>query len=150
MIAQYKVYRKISKNENQVCVSYAEIPEYMMKTKKKFVGKRAKIEAIYRLSGERLPDDYTTEQVNDYLSVNLFNTSKWRAYRKTLAEVQSEDDVFTEHYKFEYNLIVKFKENVNPADGRIIYLIAAELYGTPCKFYKGMRNTILSLEKKFD
>lgn len=150
MIAEYKVYRKESGKTNHICVSFEEIPEYLIKTKKKFVGKRAKIEAIFRLIGDKLPDDYTTEQVNDYLRVNLFNTSKWRAYRNILAEVQSEDDIFTEHYKFEYTLIVEFKGDLNPSDERVIYMIAAELYGTPCKNYKGLGNTILSLVKKYN
>lgn len=44
------------------------------------------MEAVYRLTGERLPEDYTTEQVNSYLTVELFNTSLWHKYRKIYNE----------------------------------------------------------------
>ena len=30
------------------------------------------MEAVYRLTGKRLPEDYTTEQVNNYLTVGAF------------------------------------------------------------------------------
>mgnify|MGYP006917312771 CR=1 FL=1 len=29
------------------------------------------MEAVYRLTGKRLPEDYTTEQVNNFLTVEL-------------------------------------------------------------------------------
>lgn len=150
MIAEYKVYRRISGNENEVYVSFFEIPEYQIRTKKKYVGKKAKIEAIYRLTGIKLPEDYTTEQVNEYLSINLYNTSKWRAYRNQLTQVQSEENVVTEKYQFEYTLIVQFKEDINPSDERIIFLVVAELLGNPCKSYKGLKNSIQSLEKRYN
>lgn len=69
MFIEYKVYRRVS--DLKPFISRDELPSCQMIGKKKFVGKKAKMEAVYRLTGERLPEDYTTEQVNSYLTVEL-------------------------------------------------------------------------------
>ena len=80
MFIEYKVYRRVS--DLKPFISRDELPSCQMIGKKKFVGKKAKMEAVYRLTGKRLPEDYTTEQVNNFLTVELFNTSLWHKYRK--------------------------------------------------------------------
>ena len=82
LFIEYKVYRRVS--DLKPFISWVELPSCQMIGKKKFVGKKAKMEAVYRLTGKRLPEDYTTEQVNNFLTVELFNTSLWHKYRKIL------------------------------------------------------------------
>lgn len=69
MFIEYKVYRRVS--DLKPFISRDELPSCQMIGKKKFVGKKAKMEAVYRLTGKRLPEDYTTEQVNNFLTVEL-------------------------------------------------------------------------------
>ena len=95
-------------------ISRDELPSCQMIGKKMFVGKKAKIEAIYRLTGERLPEDYTTEQVNSYLTVELFNTSLWHKYRKIYNEVSNEKEIVIENYSYQYTLVVELANKSNP------------------------------------
>lgn len=69
MFIEYKVYRRVS--DLKPFISRVELPSCQMIGKKKFVGKKSKMEAVYRLTGKRLPEDYTTEQVNNFLTVEL-------------------------------------------------------------------------------
>ena len=82
MFIEYKVYRRVS--DLKPFISRDELPSCQMIGKKKFVGKKAKMEAVYRLTGERLPEDYTTEQVNSYLTVELYGISTGRFIMKFL------------------------------------------------------------------
>lgn len=119
---------------------------------KKFVGKKAKIEAVYRLTGKRLPEDYTTEQVNNYLTVELFNTSLWHKYRKIYNEVSNEKEIVVENYSYQYTLVVELanKSNLSLDEGKIVHFVMCELLGNPCETYKGMKNPIISLRKDYD
>ena len=58
--------------------------------KNKFVGKKAKIEAIKRFSGVELSPTSTTNEVNEYIAKNLFNTPKWKAYHTVFQSVCDE------------------------------------------------------------
>lgn len=58
--------------------------------KNKFVGKKAKIEAIKRFSGVELSPTSTTNDVNEYIAQNLYNTSEWKAYHKVFQSVCDE------------------------------------------------------------
>lgn len=87
MFIEYKVYRRVS--DLKPFISRVELPSCQM-IGKKVCRKKAKMEAVYRLTGKRLPEDYTTEQVNNFLTVELFNTSLWHKYRKIYNEVSNE------------------------------------------------------------
>lgn len=150
MFIEYKVYRKMS--DLKPFISRDELPSCQMIGRKKFVGKKAKIEAIYRLTGKRLPEDYTTEQINNYLTVGLFNTSLWHKYRKIYNEVSNEKEISIENYSYQYTLIVELKNELNLSlnEEIIIHFIKCELLGDSCKIYKGMQNPIISLRKHYD
>ena len=51
MFIEYKVYRRVS--DLKPFISRDELPSCQMIGKKKFVGKKAKMEAVYRLTGKR-------------------------------------------------------------------------------------------------
>lgn len=150
MFIEYKVYRKMS--DWKPFISRDELPSCQMMGKKKFVGKKAKIEAVYRLTGKRLSEDYTTEQINNYLTVELFNTSLWHKYRKIYNEVSNEKEVVVENYDYQYTLVVELEDKSNPLldEEKIIHFILCELFGTPCEMYKGLKNPIISLRKDYD
>jgi hypothetical protein len=146
--ALYYVY--LRGNDNGFVVSYNEIPSLQMKGKRKYAGKKAKIEAVYRLNGYRIPDYYTAAQINDYLGANLFNTSQWHSYRMLLDEVQSEKTVVSESYLFQYSLEVEFRTPVDPKDERIVHMVTCELLGSPLEMFGGLKNPIVSLKKRYD
>ena len=56
MFIEYKVYRRVS--DLKPFISRDELPSCQMIGKKKFVGKKAKMEAVYRLTGKRLPTGF--------------------------------------------------------------------------------------------
>ena len=49
MIAEYFIYRR--KGDKEPFISLEEMPQYRLRPKQKFAGKRLKIEVIRRLSG---------------------------------------------------------------------------------------------------
>lgn len=59
-------------------------------SKRKYVGKKAMLEAIKRFSGIELPQTLTTPEVKNYIAENIFNTSKWKAYHEIFHAVCSE------------------------------------------------------------
>lgn len=156
MIATYNVYRR---NTDEIpVISLSELSKIQMKGKKKYTGKKAKIEAIYRLSKETLPEEWTTQQVNDWIGVNLFGTSKWNEYHTMLNQVLDERIAIPERYDFQYKLVVTFRKEMtigkrsvetNPMDERVIYLVTKQLMGEPLEMYKSVINPILSLQKKY-
>lgn len=146
--ALYYVY--LRGNDNEFVVSYSQIPSLQMKWKRKYTGKKAKMEAVYRLTGYRIPDYYTTAQINDYLSANLFDTSRWYSYRMLLNEVQSEKTAVAENYLLQYCLEVGFRMQVDPKDERIVHMVTCELLGNPIEMYEGLKNPIVSLKKIYD
>lgn len=156
MIATYNVYRR---NTDEIpVISLSVLPKIQMKGKKKYTGKKAKIEAIFRLLNEALPEDWTTKQVNDYIGVNLFGTSRWNEYHSLLNKVLDERIAISERYDFQYKLEVTFRDKTtvgkrsmetNPMDERVIYLITKELMGESIEMYKSVVNPIVSLQKKY-
>lgn len=156
MITTYNVYRR--NNDEIPVISLSELPKIQMKGKKKYTGKKAKIEAILRLSNETLPEDWTTKQVNDYIGVNLFGTSKWNEYHALLNQVLDERIAIPERYDLQYKLVVTFRDKMtvgkrsvptNPMDERVIYLITKELMGESLEMYKSVVNPVVSLQKKY-
>lgn len=68
MFIEYKVYRKMS--DLKPFISRDELPSCQMIGKKMFVGKKQKQRLFIDLQGN-VYQDYTTEQVNSYLTVEL-------------------------------------------------------------------------------
>lgn len=149
MLVDYKVYRKSIGDKTPIVSLHELMPQMLCKSK--YTGKKAKIEAIKRLTGVILPQDYTTQQVNDYLSNNLFNTSLWRKYRNTLEIVMSEKDVFSVDFEYQYTIEVDIDESqvTDTCDERLIHHITCELMGAEKEEYRGLKNPILSLTKKY-
>ena len=78
MIKNYLVYSR--QNDMTPVVSIEKLPSSQLKSKHRWVGKKAKIEAVFRHSKMRLLSTLTTQQVNDYIAANLYNTPKWNDY----------------------------------------------------------------------
>lgn len=141
----YKVFKKVG--DNTPVITLSDIPKYQLRGKKKFVGKKAKIEAIFRAFGTRLPDDSKTEQVNQYVAENIFKTPKWAIYVSKCKEVRNEVVTVPDIFVFQYVLEVIFDKDIDVADERFIYMVTSELMGKEIKEYKGLQNTIVSLKK---
>lgn len=150
MIVEYKVYRK--KGDTFPMVSYNELPAYAVRGRQKYVGKKAKIETIFRLTNKLLPMEWKTKQVDDYVAENFYKKPIWRDYCKTFREVSIEREVVSDSLTFQYSLIVTFQNQleVSVDDERVIHLIICELMGTPLSEYEGLSNTIVSLEKHYN
>ena len=107
-IKRYKIYTKNNDILPVVCV---EEP-YSFRSKRKYIGKRAKREAILRLMGEELPLDATTNQVNDFIAENIFKTPKMNRYRELLQEVSLEKIILEDVFIYVYDIDIILHENV--------------------------------------
>ena len=71
MIAEYFIYRR--KGDKEPFISLGEMPQYGLRPKQKFTGKKLKIEVIRRLSGVEIEQTATTPQINAYIEANIEN-----------------------------------------------------------------------------
>lgn len=156
MKVEYYIYRK--KNDPIPVVSLDLLPEFEIKPRRKFSGKKLKIEVIRQLSGVLLDQDLTTGEVNHYIEAHIYNTDLWPKYRQLYTKVANEVEPESNIYKLQYILIVELEDlaqigndnvSLDPADPRLIHLIRCELMGQPLKAYETMINPIVSLKKKF-
>ena len=131
-------------------LSIDELPPFQLRVKQKYVGKKAKIEAIFRLSNTALGLMSTTKQVNDYIAKNIFNTPLWSKYHEIFQVVSNEKEVVSDKYEMKYTLIVEVETPItNIRDERLIHLLTCELLGQPLDEFKGLKNQIISLKKKY-
>lgn len=148
MVRNYLVYSR--EGDSIPVISAIELPAFQMRGKLKYVGKKARIEAIYRFSKTRLLPTLTTQHVNDYIAENIFNTPKWNEYHTIFTAVAQEIEVVSEKFEFKYTLIV---ELTDPApdlnDIRLIHLLTCELMGQSLTSYNQLTNPIISLRKKY-
>lgn len=149
MIVDFKVYRKAG--DKIPVISLSELPNYQFMGKPKFTGKKAKIEAIFRLTGERLPSDWTRQDVEDYIANNILKTPKWGAYYKLFKETANEREAVVNKLEFQYILRVELEDSINLPleEEKLVYLLIQELIGKPQKEYKGLINPILKLSKHY-
>lgn len=98
MFIEYKVYCKML--DWKFFIFRDEFFFCQMMGKKKFVGKKVKIEVVYRFIGKCLLEDYIIEQINNYFIVEFFNIFLWYKYRKIYNEVFNEKEVVVENYNY--------------------------------------------------
>lgn len=69
-----------------------DIKDVFVVRKRKYTGKKAKIEAIKRLSKGmvRLDPTMSTEEINQYIDKNFFGTEKWNKYHRMFSNVAAE------------------------------------------------------------
>lgn len=156
MIAEFYIYRK--KGDPLPVVSPDLLPEYEIKPRRRFSGKKLKIEVIRQLSGDELDQDLTTGEVNHYIEARIYNTDLWPKYRQLYTKVANEVEPESNIYKLQYILIAELEDltgsggdngPLDPRDPRLIHLIRCELMGKPLKVYEALINPIISLKKKF-
>jgi len=150
MISEYKIYER--KGDRTPIVSVGEISKYQLRGKNSFVGKKAKIEAIFRYSKTRLLSTLTTQQVNDYIAENLYGKPIWNDYYTIFKEVSNEITPMSDIYEFKYTLIAEMDNTItddNFTDERLIYLLTCELLGQSLEEHDGMKNPIISLKKRY-
>lgn len=149
MIVDFKVYRKAG--DKIPVISLSELPNYQFMGKPKFTGKKAKIEAIFRLTGERLSSDWKRQDVEDYIAKNILKTPKWSAYYKLFKETANEREVVVNKLEFQYILRVELEDSINLPleEEKLVCLLIQELIGNPQKEYKGLINPILKLSKHY-
>lgn len=142
----YGVYRRMADPQSVPIVSYGGMPA-TSRQRRKFTGKKAKIEAIYRFSGVKLEQGLSSSEVDKYIKNHLFGTSKWKAYHDVFQIVANETELIEDEYEFLYQLEVNLEGSVDPADHRLLYLISSELKGIHLEEYEGLTNSILSLRQ---
>lgn len=148
MRTEYNVYR--SAKNNRMILSVGELKEVRVFAKNKYVGKKAKIEAIKRMSGKILPESMKTKEVGDYLRENMFYTTEWEAYRKVLQEVANEKITITEDFVFLYAVEVEFKDNMNlrADDKKVMGMIADIIVEGDKEEYQEMKKEVVSIQRK--
>ena len=136
------------------------MPQYRLRPKQKFAGKRLKIEVIRRLSGVEMEQTATTPQINAYIEANIYGTDRWPEYRKLYRQVAAEVETVADIFTLQYILVAELEDQIrtgkdsqpqptDPKDERLIHLIRCELMGEPMKTYKTMINPIIALKKRF-
>jgi len=151
MIKNYYVYSR--QNDITPIVSLNKLPAFQMKSKLKWVGKKAKMEAIFRHSNVRLSSTLSTQQVNDYITENLFKTPLWHSYHQIFQVVANETEVISEKYVLLYTIIVDFDDTLNECqleDERLIQLLTCELLGQSQEECDGLVNPIKSIKRIYD
>lgn len=143
----YEVYRRIADPQSVPVVSYRGTPQATPRQRRKFTGKKAKIEAIYRFTGVKLDQSLSSSEVDQYIKNHLFGTSKWKAYHDIFQIVANETELIKDEYEFLYQLEVTLEGNADPEDHRLLYLISSELKGLHLEEYKGLTNSILSIRQ---
>jgi len=143
----YEVYRRMADPQSVPVVSYRGTPQAIPRQRRKFTGKKAKIEAIYRFSGIKLDQSLSSSEVDQYINNHLFGTSKWKAYHEIFQIVANETELIENEYEFLYQLEVTLEGSAEPEDHRLLYLISSELKGLHLEEYKGLTNPILSMHQ---
>lgn len=158
MIAEYFIYRR--KGDKEPFISLGEMPQYGLRPKQKFTGKKLKIEVIRRLSGVEIEQTATTPQINAYIEANIYDTERWPEYRKLYRQVAGEVETVAAIFTLQYILVAELEDQTrtgkdcqpqptDPKDERLIHLIRCELMGEPLEMYKTMINPIIALKKRF-
>lgn len=158
MIAEYFIYRR--KGDKEPFISLGEMPQYRLRPKQKFTGKKLKIEVIRRLSGVEIEQKATTPQINAYIEANIYDTDRWSEYRKLYRQVAGEVETVADIFTLQYILVAELEDQTrtgkdcqpqptDPKDERLIHLIRCELMGEPLEMYKTMINPIIALKKRF-
>lgn len=140
MEVKYRIYQR--DKDNMLILSLVELPSLQKRAKRKYVGRKAKIEAVFRLTGERLPDDLATGPVNEYIAQNIFKSPKWEEYLRIFNEVGNEQEIITDNLEFRGSLLVELTDNCSPNDERVIHMLTRELMGCSLEEYKGLKNPI--------
>jgi len=136
-------------NENFPIITPTKLPSLLMRGKQKYVGKKAKIEAISRLSNIRLLSTLTSHQINEYIADNIFNKPVWREYHSILKSVSQEFEILPDTYELSYALVVELDDFNNFDDYEsLIYFLSHELIGIKMPEYKGFKNPIISFTKQ--
>ena len=148
MKIDYEVYQRAGAANSVPIVSFQGEPEAFPRERRKYTGKRAKIEAIKRFTGIVLDSDISSWEVDQYIKDHLFGTSNWKSYHHTFQTVANETEIVIDKFEFLYSLRVELADNsyLEPGDERLIYIINNQLVGKKIDEYKGLVNPILSMD----
>lgn len=140
MEVKYKIYERVE--DESLHISTGELPTVISRQKQKYLGKRARIEAIRRFTGEELPDHLSAKEVKEHVSAIFFGTSYHSIYKEVCAEMVN----ITEHYRLiqEVNVVLKDDMCIEPDDHRLLYMLSYELSGEHLYSHKGLKNPIIS------
>ena len=108
MIAEYFIYRR--KGDKEPFISLGEMPQYGLRPKQKFTGKKLKIEVIRRLSGVEIEQTATTPQINAYIEANIYDTERWPEYRKLYRQVAGEVETVADIFTLQYILVAELED----------------------------------------
>jgi myosin-crossreactive antigen len=146
MKINYFVYSR--SGESFPILSTIKLPPSLTRGKQKYIGKKAKIETVLRLSNVSLLSALTTQQVNDYIAENYFNKPLWKDYYKIFQIVANEFEIVSEKYMMKYVLVVELENSIeDPNDERLIHMLTCELLGQKLTQYNGLNNPVVSFIK---
>ena len=143
----YEVYQREGAVSSAPIVTYQGEPISSPRYKRKFAGKKAKIEAVKKLVGHQIPANASTAEVNAFINEQFFGTSKWNAYHEAFQKAANEQELVIDQYIFLYYLEVELADNmpVDPDDARLIQMINEELAGERVMECRGLINPICSI-----
>lgn len=140
MKVKYFVYNR--EGAKQPIISLEQLPEEQLLPYTLLV-KHAKREAVRRLTGTELPEDWKSEEVVSWIAANL--KGKIKEYENMLEKVFGEERLREVKNNFQGEIEVEFSGDVDPADDKIIHFVAAEIKGLPLQYYKNLKNPIVKI-----
>jgi len=130
MIFEYYVYKQNNKN---TILSPVELSGTEVRTKPRYIGRNAKIEAINRYCGIDLSGS-TSAEVNKWIEENLYSTPGWRSYLTIYNQVRDEKVVVNAGYSLSCVLTVVFANyEVDPYNSDIINDVSNLFLNIPSK-----------------
>ena len=93
------------------------MPQYGLRPKQKFTGKKLKIEVIRRLSGVEIEQTATTPQINAYIEANIYDTERWPEYRKLYRQVAGEVETVADIFTLQYILVAELEDQTRTGKG---------------------------------
>ena len=112
-----------------------DIKDVFILYKRKYIGRKAKIEAVKRLSKGlvRLNPNMTTEEVNHYIDQNIFGTEKWAKYHRIFSSVAAESEEIKEEVSYMATVEITMSERYSKKkiiDYTLDYIKKNELFNT--------------------
>ncbi len=136
----YFIYKNPQSGE--LIVSAKSIP-----FKKKYVGIKAKIEAIKRFTGENLPSTISGDEIKKFVHDKFYGKPLMKEYRNVLEQVKEEVEEINNIRVFIQTLQVSFQSDIDPNDPTLINVIHKYLENENIDIYTVSNGVILAINK---
>lgn len=148
MKASYFVYKV--ENKDIPVVSTGLLPTTQFIYKRKWIGKKAKIEAIRRLHDFIFPDNVVLKEVNNYIDRHIWYTKDKKKFGDILDQLHNEFIQIPVNYELEYLLEVEFDRITDAGSPDIINYLTNYVMFNRTDIYMEQENHIVNISRNFN